>query len=286
MKLTRKHESAGRRDTPLASTPSVFRGAESFPRSVLDFYERFPCGGDAQSHDSRWTRLLWLEQEFGPASHVSERVLEIGCGIGVDMERFVSYGARVVGVDFASKPLQYASRRLRQLNPSGDWNLVRADARILPFKPSSFDHIFSDGVLHHIAEYELALKEANRCLRGGGSGTILVYHTRSVMTALSVLWRAVFSNRVFRGIRQRLVAKAGSPATQAGMAELLDHPLIQYFSRNLLARKIQDAGFAVSRLETHDWAFPLIRKGRSEKSDILDRHFGRFLVAQIRKLPQ
>ena len=48
----------------------------------------------------------------------------------------------------------------------------------LPFRPESFDVVFSEGVLHHTPSTERALKRSSRCSRPGGELMIYVYAAR------------------------------------------------------------------------------------------------------------
>ena len=253
--------------------------------SVMEFYEQFPCGGIETEDDARWIRLPWMERSFEPRGHAGKRVLDLGCGIGIDAQRFVEGGAMLVGVDFALKPLRIASARLRKQGVRGSWQLVRADARALPFKSRAFDYVYSDGVLHHIVGHGTAIKEAYRCLRTGGRGTVLVYHKWSVMTALTLLarlvpWRDRFGSRILRTL-----AFQSSEATQAGLAEVFHHPVIQYFTRPLLRRKLQEAGFVAASVDAHDWLFPFVRRTARTEPSRMEQRFGRFLIAKFRKEP-
>ncbi len=272
-----------RRSAPLALIRNTSNGPDSLHDDVLNFYDQFPCGGDEFTDDGRWSRLPWMKEEFEPEGRGGQIVLELGCGIGVDLQRFVENGATVVGIDFAAKPLEYARHRLDRGRSSEDWHLVRADARFLPFKSGVFDYFYSNGVLHHIANYERVLEEAHRCLKERRRGTVVVYHKWSLMTVLTIVARAMASNEK-DGIRSpKRIGIDNVKATQAGWAEMLYHPLIQYFSPAVLDQKFHEAGFTAQRITAHDWSFPLFRRAGQRGSTALDRWFGRFLVAQIQK---
>ncbi len=282
--MSKRNKSANPQKDVLVLRRTDPTGDEPLWLKVRDFYEVHPCGGDASVEDSRWHRLPWLENEFRPAAYAGKRVLDLGCGIGIDMERFLEVEAVVVGVDFASKPLAYARDRLANADERGKWHLVRADARFLPFKGEVFDHFYSNGVLHHIAEYRKVLQEAHRCLKGGHEGTVLVYHWRSLMTWLTVLLRLASRKQGGDGGRFLSVRSVEeSTAMRAGYEEVVRHPLIQYFSRRALERSIHEAGFDITRVRAYDWAFPL-RHRMEKKAGLLDRWFGRFLVSRIVKV--
>lgn len=270
-------------ETPLVLAEPMALAAAGDNRSVMEFYERFPCGGVETEDDERWVRLPWLQRAFEPDGHEGKRVLDLGCGIGIDAEKFVEGGAMLVGVDFALKPLRIASARLKNHGVQGNWHLVRADLRALPFKSGAFDYVYSDGVLHHILGYETAIQEAHRCLKNGGRGTALLYHKWSLMTVLTVLVRQVpWRNQIESGILRALGFRQ-SKATEAGLAEVLRHPVIQYFTRSLVREKLREAGFVTASVDAYDWLYPLLRRMSNTLPGAIEQRLGRFLVAKFRK---
>jgi SAM-dependent methyltransferase len=88
-----------------------------------------------------------------------ERILDLGCGDGALMERLGAQGVAVVGVDSSAEMLEAA--RARGLD------VRRADARSLPFD-GEFDAVFSNAVLHWIADQDPVLRSVHRALRPHG----------------------------------------------------------------------------------------------------------------------
>ncbi len=90
--------------------------------------------------------------------------LEIGCGRGAALrplrERFAL--RRIVGLDLDPVMLGRARRR----GPGVP--LVLADGLQLPFGDGAFDAVFDFGAIHFVANWESALDEVRRVLRGGG----------------------------------------------------------------------------------------------------------------------
>jgi SAM-dependent methyltransferase len=105
-------------------------------------------------------------------------VLEVGCGIATDGVNFARAGARYTGVDQSASALALARRRfgLEQL----DADFVESQACPLPFADSSFDLVFSHGVLHHLQTPEDAVKDFHRVLRPGGTALAMVYNRNSL----------------------------------------------------------------------------------------------------------
>jgi SAM-dependent methyltransferase len=72
-------------------------------------------------------------------------VLDVGCGTGRFMEIASDMGAEVIGVD-----LSYAvDAAYRNMGRRQGIHIVQADLFRMPFRPVTFDVIYSIGVLHH-----------------------------------------------------------------------------------------------------------------------------------------
>ena len=91
------------------------------------------------------------------------RVLDIGCGTGQSRQIYARYAGAYTGVDLAEAALARAQAKF----PCDRW--LCADARELPFEDGSFDLVAFSSVLHHIPDFETALREGLRVLAPGGS---------------------------------------------------------------------------------------------------------------------
>lgn len=97
------------------------------------------------------------------------RVLDIGCGSGIWLDRFEStYQTEGFGIDVSRQSLSSA-----QASALGASKFVVADARNLPFKNRSFTLSVSLDVLEHIEEPERVVDEMIRVAIGNGK--ILIY---------------------------------------------------------------------------------------------------------------
>ena len=99
-----------------------------------------------------------------------KRVLDVGCGTGRYAEVATRYGAQVVGIDL-SAAAEVAVRNLADR----DFTALQADVFRLPFKPESFDAIYSIGVLHHTPDCEQAVKVLPQYLKPGGVLAVWLY---------------------------------------------------------------------------------------------------------------
>ena len=99
-------------------------------------------------------RRLKLILSFAPVE--SKKVLDVGCGIGLYLNKFKEQGAIVYGVDVDEEKVAEASKELP--------NLVVARAESLPFRAEAFDVVLLHEVLEHVDDDKLAVQEAVRVL--------------------------------------------------------------------------------------------------------------------------
>ena len=109
--------------------------------------------------EAMWRQELEnIEMQFG------ERVLDVGCGTGIWLDRLAGhFGAVGTGVDVSLGSLREASRRAKNR-----LDLCSADAPVLPFEPNCFDFVLCLDVLEHIVDQQSSLHEMARVLRPEG----------------------------------------------------------------------------------------------------------------------
>jgi len=98
-----------------------------------------------------------------------ERVLDAGCGAGIDLAALASAlpgSVEITGLDASGSLLAKAAERTRTF--SGRCRLVKGDILHTPFRDSAFGACRIDRVLQHIHEPELAIGELARILAPGG----------------------------------------------------------------------------------------------------------------------
>lgn len=96
-------------------------------------------------------------------------VLELGCGTGGSTAHHVRQVGGLVATDYSQKMARKARARLAQLPRRLQPAFAVCSATQLPFRPATFDAVFSRGVmLSYVEEPILALAEIRRVLRPGG----------------------------------------------------------------------------------------------------------------------
>lgn len=117
----------------------------------------------------------WYEKERGRGYHQmiddlelavagplarGKRVLEVGCGTGLILQRVARVASSAVGIDIS--PGMLATARERGLE------VFEGVATSLPFADASFDLVYSFKVLAHVPDIGLALREMARVCAPGG----------------------------------------------------------------------------------------------------------------------
>ena len=97
------------------------------------------------------------------------RVLEVGCGRGVGTEIIVRrFGAtHVTAFDLDPDMIRQAHRRLSRYAPER-LRLFVGDVTAIDAPDEAFDAVFDFGIVHHVPEWQAAVREIRRVLRPGG----------------------------------------------------------------------------------------------------------------------
>ena len=108
-----------------------------------------------------------------PGQLEDQLFFEAGCGMGRYIQVVGSnQGAEVVGLD-----LSLATNRARAENRANPLvHVVQGNIMEMPFRPSSFDHTYSIGVLHHTPSTYEAFRSMVRLVKPGGRVSLWVYH--------------------------------------------------------------------------------------------------------------
>jgi len=102
------------------------------------------------------------------AAGAVENILDIGCGVGtqtMDLARISD--APIVTLDFFRIGLDVLAGRVREKNLQDRIAIVHGDMNSLPFKPGSFDLVWSEGAIF-VMGFQNGLREWRRYLRPRG----------------------------------------------------------------------------------------------------------------------
>lgn len=165
--------------------------------------------------DYRFDKLRYLPRVVDFSAYGGKKILEVGCGLGIDAARFARHGARITGVDLSEQAAALARKNFEQNGLEGDFRVM--DGESLDFPDNSFDVVYAHGVLQYTGSPNEMLREIRRVLRPGGEAILMVYNKISWLSALSKLARVplehedapvlrTFSIREFRRMLRRFAA--------------------------------------------------------------------------------
>ena len=152
-------------DLELAKHPV---GSEGFFRDLADY---------------RFEKLHYLPKIVDFNGYADKKVLEIGCGAGIDLIRFAAGGAKTTGVDLSKTAIDLAKQYFKYRNLKAELKVM--DGESMEFKDNSFDLVYAHGVLQYTADANRMMAEAYRVLKPGGEFIGMVYNRHGWLNIMS-----------------------------------------------------------------------------------------------------
>lgn len=195
-------------------------------------------------------------------------ILEAGCGMGRVFKHYFYEQYNIVGLDYIHNCLA----KLHQENPN--FNLLRSDAKALPFGPGHFDLVMAFGLISSIQDPpESILQEMNRILKPEGLICASVAADTFLRRLQNIIGWCSHTLAKFRGkpSNRFFFARAYRPAeweailTQAGFTPVRTEPT---HSRVLLWEylpflRASDQTFSLTEARDGDTGYRLTRLGES-----------------------
>ena len=110
------------------------------------------------------------------------KLLDIGCGTGLFVERYIEAGGSAIGLDISSKMIEKARRRCIAC----DYTLGTGEK--IPFCDNSFDAVCSLLVFSYVKDPETMLNEAYRVLKPGGKIAICTLGKKLLTRGIPVIY--------------------------------------------------------------------------------------------------
>jgi SAM-dependent methyltransferase len=134
----------------------------------------------------RFGKLEYLPRVVGFSRYNGKQLLEVGCGLGIDLVRFAHHGAIVTGVDLAEVAVGLARKNVQLHGVRGD--IQTMDGEHLQFPDQSFDVVYAHGVLQYCQDPAAMIGEIYRVLKPRGQAILMVYNRYSWLNLLSKLF--------------------------------------------------------------------------------------------------
>jgi ubiquinone/menaquinone biosynthesis C-methylase UbiE len=110
-------------------------------------------------------------------------LLDIGCGTGLFVEKYIRHGGKAAGLDISRKMVEQARRRC----PGCEFTVGNGEN--LPFCDHSFDSVSSLLVFSYVKQPESMLREAYRVLRPGGAVAICTLGKKLLTRGIPALYQ-------------------------------------------------------------------------------------------------
>jgi 2-polyprenyl-6-hydroxyphenyl methylase / 3-demethylubiquinone-9 3-methyltransferase len=116
-------------------------------------------------HQINPLRLDWIDAH---APLAGQRVLDIGCGGGILSDSMARRGAKVLGIDLASKPLKVARlHALEAQTPNVEYREISAEV-LAAEVPGSFDVVTCMEMLEHVPDPSSIVAACTTLVKPGG----------------------------------------------------------------------------------------------------------------------
>jgi 2-polyprenyl-3-methyl-5-hydroxy-6-metoxy-1,4-benzoquinol methylase len=131
----------------------------------------------------RFDKLRYLPKLVDFSAYREKELLEVGCGVGIDLVRFARGGAIVTGIDLAETSIDLAKKNFESNGLIADLRLMNGEE--MQFEENRFDVVYAHGVLQYTADAGKMIAEIYRVLRPGGQAILMVYNKFSWLNLLS-----------------------------------------------------------------------------------------------------
>jgi len=130
-----------------------------------------------QLDEYRYDKLNYLTRLVDFNGYKGKDLLEVGCGVGMDLVRFARGSANVTGIDLSKTAIELACKHFEQSEQNADLRVMNGEC--MQFADNSFDVVYAHGVLQYTADTGKMMAEIHRVLKPGGEAIVMVYNKNS-----------------------------------------------------------------------------------------------------------
>lgn len=173
-----------------------------------------------------------------------QRVLDLGCGVGIATIFLERGGCECHGVDIVRDLTKIARIRAKKMHTNPSY--IVANVEKLPYRDNSFDFCIASSILEHVRDYKLVIKEATRVLKACGllalCTTNKLHPFQREVKLNSLLYFPFYPwlpKRFKRKIIRFLLEK------RPDLLNYTEHPAIHWFTYNQLKDLLRKKGYHV-----------------------------------------
>lgn len=137
----------------------------------------------ADLDEYRFDKLRYLPSLVNFNGYKGKKLLEVGCGVAIDLVRFARGGAQVTGMDLAGQSIDLAKKYFEHEGLQGDLRLGNGEE--LEFGDNSFDIVYAHGVIQYTSNAQKLVSELHRVVKPGGEVIMMVYNRNSWLNFMS-----------------------------------------------------------------------------------------------------
>jgi SAM-dependent methyltransferase len=146
----------------------------TYPIGTREFFQEL--------EEYRYDKLNYLPRLVDFYAYRGKDLLEVGCGIGIDLLQFAYGGAKVTGIDLSKTAIDLARKNFEQSEQSANVRVMNGEC--MQFADNTFDVVYAHGVLQYTADTERMIGEIHRVLKPGGEAIFMVYNRNSWLTLM------------------------------------------------------------------------------------------------------
>lgn len=159
---------------------------KSEKETAIGYYDDYSNSYDEERREGYYSLINDLEFEKVEPLASGKKVLEVGCGTGLILERVHKIAQDAVGVDISTGMLEVCRKK--------GLNVMEGSATELPFEDNTFDLVYSLKVLAHVPDIEKAIREIVRVMKPEGR-VVLEFYNPFSLKGLNDKLRAIIRRR-------------------------------------------------------------------------------------------
>jgi len=133
------------------------------------------------------------------------RVLDVGCGAGVELVRFSTGGALATGIELSDRMAELARQNLGQHGLAA--RVAVADGEAMPFARDTFDLVYAHGVMQYTHDDRRLVEECHRVVKPGGLCVFQAYNRVSWLQLLSKVMKVPLEHEDAPVLRRYSIAE-------------------------------------------------------------------------------